>query len=160
MQKARRKPLEKKPSLRPLRNVHKPHKLPPVPSEFSFKLPEESWWLPTQPPMDVSAEQPGLGSSPPGPQLELHPLPLSLGFLSSPLPSFLPSFPFSSFPPLSLPPLFFLSALTGRSRQCPHLPHELGRQREREERGYTPLQGDRERNEGEKERENKGGSAL
>lgn len=29
------------------------HFLPPVPSEFSFKLPEESWWLPTQPPMDV-----------------------------------------------------------------------------------------------------------
>lgn len=27
-------------------------KLPPVPSEFSFRLPEESWWLPTQPPMD------------------------------------------------------------------------------------------------------------
>lgn len=80
-------------------------KLPPVPSEFSFKLPEESWWLPTQPPMDVSAEQPGLGSSPPGPQLQLHPLspppPFFFVLLSHTLP-----FPFP-FPPL--PPPLFLS---------------------------------------------------
>lgn len=85
-----------------------------MPSEFSFRLPEESWWLPTQPPMDVSAEQPGLGSSPPGPLLELHPLApslslsLSLVSLSPPPPPspsllFLPSFP-PSFSPRSLPP--------------------------------------------------------
>lgn len=68
-------------------------KLPPVPSEFSFKLPEESWWLPTQPPMDVSAEQPGLGSSPPGPQLQLHPQspPFSFFFLTPSPSPFLPS---------------------------------------------------------------------
>lgn len=71
----------KTPKMKALKDVDK---LPPVPSEFSFKLPEESWWLPTQPPMDVSAEQPGLGSSPPGPQLELHPTaPLSFLSLSS-----------------------------------------------------------------------------
>lgn len=99
MQGAWRKPFIKKrkkrnASLWPIKDVDKPRKLPPVPSEFSFKLPEESWWLPTQPPMDVSAEQPGLGSSPPGPQLQLHPLPLSRFSLSlPPLPSFSPFLP-------------------------------------------------------------------
>lgn len=97
MQGAWRKPFVKKKekrnaSLWPIKDVDKPRKLPPVPSEFSFKLPEESWWLPTQPPMDVSAEQPGLGSSPPGPQLQLHPLPLSRFSLSLP-PSLSPFLP-------------------------------------------------------------------
>lgn len=97
MQGAWRKPFVKKKekrnaSLWPIKDIDKPRKLPPVPSEFSFKLPEESWWLPTQPPMDVSAEQPGLGSSPPGPQLQLHPLPLSRFSLSLP-PSLSPFLP-------------------------------------------------------------------
>lgn len=115
-----------------------------MPSEFSFKLPEESWWLPTQPPMDVSAEQPGLGSSPPGPQLELHLLaPLSLSCVSlSPPPlsffiSFPPSRPFLVFscPPFPLPllPPFFLSVLAGRSRHP--LLHLWGRRRKKIERG-------------------------
>lgn len=106
MQKAERKPSPQgKPSLWALNDADKPRKLPPVPSEFSLRLPEESWWLPTQPPMGVSAEQPGLGSSPPGPQLQLHPhSPLSLVSLSPPSHlSSLPSFPVSSFPPV-LPP--------------------------------------------------------
>lgn len=170
MQRAWRKPF-KKPSLWPPKDVDNPRKLPPVPSEFSFKLPEESWWLPTQPPMDVSAEQPGLGSSPPGPQLQLHPLPLSR-FSLFPLPSFLPflpssllSSPSSSFPPAfpfllasSFPPLL-LSALAGHSRLYLH---RLVRRRKKVWERFTSVQGDRGRNEGEQERgrrrkrENKG----
>lgn len=99
------------------KNKRQKAELPPVPSEFSFKLPEESWWLPTQPPMDVSAEQPELGSSPPGPQLQLHPL--------APHP---PRFPFSH-PPLSspFPPPSFQAAGTTTACICGGARKTVGR---------------------------------
>lgn len=124
--------------------------------------------------MDVSAEQPGLGSSPPGPQLELHPITppplLSLSFFSLfPLPlfpSFLrflppllssllvscrPPFPLSSRLPL------FLSALAKSSRHHLHL---WGRRRIESshrykvtERKVKDRKGERERKEEERTKE-------